>query len=55
MSGRLRPFTFALSRGAESREATFYAIDAAEALKLARAWAARRGWTTELVVEEDTS
>ena len=46
-SGRLGAFAFALANGVETRPATFYAVDAGEALKLARAWAAPRGWTVE--------
>ncbi len=44
MSGRLRPFEFLLTRGDESRKATFFALDAATALGYATAWAAPRGW-----------
>ena len=47
MSRRLCAFTFVLRRGDESREATFYAVDAGEALKLARAWASPCGWVVE--------
>ncbi len=46
-SHRLGAFTFDLANGVETRPATFYAVDAGEALKLARAWAAPRGWTVE--------
>ncbi len=47
MSRRLCAFEFLLTRGDESRRATFYARDEATARGYARAWAAPRGWVVE--------
>jgi hypothetical protein len=41
---RLRPFTFALVRGDECQEATWYERSRSQALVMAELWAAARGW-----------
>jgi len=47
VSGRLRPFEFILVRGDEILEVTFYALSGCAAVRIARDWAAPRGWTVE--------
>ena len=54
---RLRPYLFAVLRPdrTRDRDAIFWAADRRAALRIAGEWAVARGFTVELVVDEEAA